>query len=211
MKRVRIALPMVCAACAVAYLTTSSSAAPRSHRTAASNRPSAVLVRHFAILRGVHAARDPLPARVAAGLAHEVGPMLGLDIAGAVEARPAPDVTAWLVPGSTGDCVVAETSSGRLAGAPGAACGRLQAGADSDISILVGGTAVGFVPDGNSTVTLTPPSGGTISAAVNDNAYAVPVPHAASATFRYTNAARDHVSESMVFPSERPSQRNGAA
>jgi hypothetical protein len=181
------------AACAVALVLVETSASQRAAAAstrAVSHRASAALVRHFSILRHPHiAAAQALPSQVAQSLSSNASSRFGLDVAAAQEAQPASNVTLWLVPGSIGDCVVAD-----IVGDPGytTSCERFAPAADQDVFLLAGPEIVGFVPDGNASVSLTTPASPTVTAPVVNNAYAAHVPlgsSASSAVLHYTNAA----------------------
>ena len=159
------------------------------------HRPNAKLAKHFAILRArARAASDSsLPQRMVVALGE--GPpssQFGVNVSQAEEATPSPGVRLWLVPGSSGVCVVDETGIDAYA----TACYGLSAGADAAVSLQAGNSLVGFVPDGNSSISVSMPNGQVVVAPVNTNSYVMPLPSLASAApadataiLHYSNAA----------------------
>jgi hypothetical protein len=154
------------------------------------------LIRHFGILRRAAASSaDPLPATFAAHLAPEVA-RLGLDLGMTRMASPAAGVDLWLIPGSDGACVV-----GQINGSDGGA----SCGPNRPNLALIGYSesnptdqlVLGFVPDGNPTVTATETDGTTIVATVTDNAFVIRAPDPADLS---TLASRDESGAPEAVP-----------
>lgn len=178
--------------------------------TAYKVRVAQQLVRHLAILKGTRsptahvAAVSTLPADIQANLndlvnVSKIGARLGLSSTEVQEVSEPSGSPVWIVPGSSGLCIIAEslpTASGQTT--PVAACDNTATVlARGDITVgksPTGGSyqIVGVIPNGNSDLSETAVSGGSSSLAVTDNVVDEVVrtdPSSAS----FTNASGDSV------------------
>lgn len=165
----------VVAICLVIVLSSGSAAGARQARF----NPHAVtavatpltLQQHYAVLGATGATNlTPLPsAGIAARRIAHLQSMFGLDLSAARMAQGPDGTQLWMIPGTSGVCVVENTTAGYA----GATCGP-----DIPTSGFIGKwrsdpsgqTLVGFVADGNSSITLTRADGTTTTEPVVDNA-----------------------------------------
>lgn len=150
-----------------------------------SQRTARILVKRFRILRTAHSATaSTLPPALDGFVNRRVGVMYGLNTGAVTEAQPAAGITMWLVPGDSGACDFAEitTSAGvRFVGSCGPVTNQklgygLVTGDASDQ------LALGFAPDGNSSMTADLTGGKQVQAPVVDNAYVINVPSGSQVT-----------------------------
>lgn len=149
-----------------------------------SHRVSSFLLSNYAILRDHRVSPKTLPTGRPI-LDHVLNSpswdRLGLDIGDIGESEPVPGLKLWLIPGTSGYCFV--ESSQRYGGAT--SCGpdggnRFGPGAFG--SGPNGQSAVGFVVDGVSRITVHLAGGGEFVVPVKDNAYVINTPNGRTIT-----------------------------
>jgi hypothetical protein len=152
-------------------------AAP-SGATGASGPSSAdsALAASFAVLRQPGPSPVPLPAGIAGAYSGPAQPPnpYGID---PNLARYAAAANTWILPGSSGACLIALGVAGY--GVSSGACNSTQAALSGELVVRTGSTSrvsntlVGLAPDGNATVTITDADGSTRQVPVSDNVYKV--------------------------------------
>jgi hypothetical protein len=182
-------------------------AAARSYmRQARNSKVDRALVKDFGVLRVARRASASTEATVAAAISNlaALGASRGADPSQAGETSVGPnDDGVWLVPGTSGACLVdVEGSQGA-----GSNCASASAVESGDLWTLdtipygAGGimtkVLLGAVPDGNASVTVAWADGGTSVVPVRDNIYCVPIgSHTGWKSVTLTNSAGTAVNAS---------------
>jgi hypothetical protein len=162
-------------------------------------------VRHYSVLRRPRVAGA---ARVAGATvpielqnAFPPGPAAaryGLDVSAAGMAQPSSSVSAWLVPGAGGQCVAVQTPDNGAVG-----CDQRGSGPVTANMLETDGMLVGFVPDGNASVTFASPSGSRVIPVIDNSFEFAPasgqVAAGADFTVRYRDGAGADRVESLHF------------
>jgi hypothetical protein len=134
------------------------------------------LAASFAVLRQPGPSPVPLPAGIAGAYSGRAQPPnpYGID---PNLARYAAAASTWILPGSSGACLIALGVAGH--GVSSGVCNSAQAALSGELVVRTGSsrgavnTLVGLAPDGNATVTITDADGSTRQVPVSDNVYKV--------------------------------------